>query len=91
MDERKIEEQSMWAGLCVNMVSVHVTLKSGERIHAYLMPWNCLDSCRQFVDAGAKAISVHVPSVSWMWFGALTESPAKRKSYKYGRERRGWL
>jgi hypothetical protein len=57
----KIKRQADVATCCLMMVSCHVRFKNTTlRVHCYLMPWECLDRARAFMEIpGVQSIGLY--------------------------------
>lgn len=75
---RAINYQSDCAVALFTMVSLHVHLPGGHKIHVYAAPWNCLETARSFYVAGATWICLlPVGTEGWHW---RRPTPQRRRS-----------
>jgi hypothetical protein len=72
-DLKRLKREADLATCALTMASVHVGFPGRlERLSVYLMPYDWLDKCQQFVDAGADRVVVYFGLDSWTWHPAPT-------------------
>ena len=78
MTEAELIYQANLATCCLNMVTIHATMKDGSEFRCMFYPWECLDGAASVKALGAASIGVNVPLVRDAWYWGFQWGHCKR-------------